>query len=436
MGTSNRGRWATLMGGSIVMLIIGTLYSWAIFTQPLLVLFHWNLTTTTLAFGIANFSLAAVGAVLGGFWQDQVGSRKVALAGVSLWGLGNLLAGLGTPTFGAWWLYATYGVIGGIGAGMAYIAPLALVSKWFPDKRGLAGGLVTGSFALGAFVYNQLIPRLSDFHAVAVHAAGIVATAAGSGGMPLAPGAAPAMAASETDAVMQVFITSGLAFLLVGLPAAWLFRDPPRDPRHTATAADVGYPPSKVLAMPQFYLLWLQLFANAIAGLSIISNAVPLIADLTKLSPASIAPLFGTVSVFNALGRFLWGGLSDRIGCNKTFAAMFAVQAVTLALLSHAHGLTEALAGISIVLLCCGGGFGTMPSYNAQYFGTRYMGLNYGLVLSAWGFAGLIGPTLLARARDLSGSYAETLPTVAVALLVSVVLPFVTRKPVAARIGH
>lgn len=153
-----------------------------------------------------------------------------------------------------------------------------------------------------------------------------------------------------------------------------------------------GYPPSRVLTMPQFYLLWLQLFANVIAGITIISNAVCILVVLTKLSPAAIAPLFGIVSIFNAVGRLFWGGIFDRVGCGRTFAAMFAVQAATLFLLSRVHDATLALAGISVVLLCCGGSFGTMPSYNAQYFGTKYMGRNYGLMLSAWGFAGLIGP--------------------------------------------
>jgi OFA family oxalate/formate antiporter-like MFS transporter len=87
--------------GAAVMLTIGTIYSWAIITQPLLVAYGWDLTTTTWAYAIANFSLAAVGAVIGGFWQDKVGPRSVALIGVTLWGCGNVLAGLGTPMFGA-----------------------------------------------------------------------------------------------------------------------------------------------------------------------------------------------------------------------------------------------------------------------------------------------------------------------------------------------
>jgi MFS transporter, OFA family, oxalate/formate antiporter len=124
-----------------------------------------------------------------------------------------------------------------------------------------------------------------------------------------------------------------------------------------------------------------------------------------KISAASIAPLFGLVSIFNALGRCLWGDISDRIGCNHTFAAMFAVQAVTVLLLAHAHDLIPALAAVSVILLCCGGGFGTMPSFNAGCFGTKFMGLNYGLVLSAWGFAGLIGPIIVARAQDPTGSF-------------------------------
>jgi MFS family permease len=190
-----------------------------------------------------------------------------------------------------------------------------------------------------------------------------------------------------------------------------------------------GYAPASVVRMPQFYLLWLQLFANVIAGITIISNAVVILSDLTGLAAAQIAPLFGVVSIFNAIGRFFWGGISDRIGCQRTFAAMFAVQAATLYWLCGVHTPAPALAGFAIVLLCCGGGFGTMPSYSAQCFGTRYMGLNYGLVLTAWGAAGLLGPMLVARAKDVGVSFAVLMPTIACALLASVILPVLTHRP-------
>lgn len=414
MGCKMQNRWIILMSATIVMLTLGCLYSWAIFTQPLLVAYHWNLRMTTWTYAIANFSLAAVGTVIGGFWQDRVGPRRVALLGVALWGAGNVLAGLGTSAFGPLWLYITYGMIGGIGAGMAYITPVAMITKWFPDKKGLAGGLVAGGFGLGAFVYNQLVPRSADFHAAAVHAGG----------------AAQAFTAADAHAVMRVFVMSGIAFLVIGLGAASQFRNPPPGYRGLAVrAAAEGYSPAQVIATPQFYLLWLQLFVNVIGGITIISNAMFILTDLTRVSAAAIAPLFGLVSIFNALGRGFWGAVSDRIGCNKTFATMFALQAVTLFLLSGVHDLTLALIATSVVLLCCGGGFGTMPSFNANYFGTRYMGLNYAMILSAWGFAGLIGPILVARAKDMTGSFAGTLPLIALLLLVAVILPCLTRKP-------
>jgi MFS transporter, OFA family, oxalate/formate antiporter len=433
-------RWTIATAAAAVMLTIGTIYSWAIFTQPLLVAYRWDLTTTTWAYAIANFSLAAVGAVLGGFWQDKAGPRTVAMVGVTLWGLGNVLAGLATSAFGAPWLYVSYGIIGGIGAGMAYITPLSMVTKWFPDKKGLAGGLVAAAFGLGAFVYNQCIPRLAGFHAAAVHAGGFIAartaaTAAGSAFDPTTLTVSQTFTAGDIHAVMHVLIGSGIVFLIIGLTAASLFRNPPPGysppgwRRDAAPSADSGYAPSQVIATPQFYLLWLQLFVNVIAGITIISNAVFMLADLTKVSAASIAPLFGLVSIFNALGRCFWGAISDRIGCNHTFAAMFAVQAVTVLLLSHTHALVPALAAVSVILLCCGGGFGTMPSFNAGCFGTKFMGLNYGLILSAWGFAGLIGPIIVARSKDLTGSFAGMLPLIAIVLSAAVILPFITKKP-------
>ena len=433
-------RWVIAIAGTVVMVTIGCLYSWGLFTQPLLVAYGWDLRTTTWAYAIANFSLAAVGALIGGFWQDRAGPRKVAMVGVALWGAGNVLAGLGTPGVGAPWLYATYGIMGGIGAGMAYITPVAMVTKWFPDRKGLAGGLVAAGFGLGAFVYNLLVPRLAGFHAAAQHAGGFLAakTAATAAGtqfnlQSLTP--AQTFTAADIEAVMQVFVASGGIFLVIGLAAALVFRNPPPGYRGASLnllgggPAVESYSPSQILATPQFYLLWLQLFVNVIGGITIISNAVFILTDLTRVSAAAVAPLFGLVSIFNALGRLFWGAVSDRIGCNKTFAAMFAIQAVTLFLLSDVHDLTLALTATSVVLFCCGGGFGTMPSYNASCFGTKYMGLNYALILTAWGFAALVGPILVARAKDMTGSFAGMLPLMALALLGAVILPFLTKKP-------
>ena len=433
-------RWLIAGAGAMVMLTIGAIYSWAIFTQPLLVAYGWDLTTTTWTYAIANFSLAAVGAVIGGFWQDKVGPRTVAMVGIALWGSGNVFAGLGTPVFGAPWLYVSYGILGGIGAGMAYITPVSMVTKWFPDRKGLAGGLVVGGFGLGAFIYNQWIPRLRGFHAAAVHAGGFLAArtaakAAGTAFDPTTLTAAQTFTPADVGAVMHVFIASGLVFLIVGLTAASLFRNPPDGysapcrGRTAVASAGGGYSPSQALATPQFYLLWLQLFVNVIAGITIISNAVCILSDLTKMSAAAIAPLFGLVTIFNALGRPLWGAISDRIGCNRTFAALFVIQAVTLLLLANVHELMPALAAVAVILLCCGGGFGTMPSFNAACLGTKFMGLNYGLILSAWGCAGLIGPIVAARARDMTGSFAGMLPIIAAALMLSVILPFITKRP-------
>ena len=421
------------------MVTIGCLYSWGLFTQPLLVAYGWNLRTTTWTYAIANFSVAAVGAVIGGFWQDRAGPRKVAVIGVAFWGLGNVLAGLGTSALGAPWLYATYGIMGGIGAGMAYITPVAMVTKWFPDRKGLAGGLVAAGFGLGAFVYNLAVPRLPGFHAAALHAGAFLhakaaATATGALDFPLTP--AQTFTAADIGAVMQIFIASGGLFLVIGLAAASLFRNPPQGYRVASSkvlaagSTVESYSPSQILVTPQFFLLWLQLFVNVIGGITIISNAVFILTDLTQVSAATIAPLFGLVSIFNALGRLFWGAVSDRIGCNKTFAALFAIQAATLFLLSDVHDLNLALLATSVVLFCCGGGFGTMPSFNADCFGTRYMGLNYALILTAWGFAALVGPILVARAKDLTGSFAGLLPLMALVLLGAVILPFLTKRPV------
>jgi MFS family permease len=430
-------RWVVAAAAIVVMLTTGTLYSWAIFTQPLLIAFHWDVTATTWAYGIANFCLAAIGAVVGGFWQDRVGPRRVAMTGVMLWGAGNVAAGLGTAHWGCAWLYVSYGVIGGIGAGMAYITPVSMVTRWFPERRGLAGGMVAAGFGLGAFIYTQIVSRLAGFSTAAHHASGLlhaprIATAVGRPVDGAAVGAAAVMTPADIAAVMHVFTASGLIYLIVGLIAASLFRNPTQtdDAResHVPRPPLRGLAPRQVIRSPLFYLLWLQLFVNVIAGITVISNALLILHELTRVPPGNLAAPFGLISLCNAIGRLFWGAVSDRIGCRSTFAAMFVVQAVVLYWLSDVHELHLALAGLSVILLCCGGGFGVMPAYNAECFGTRSMGLNYGLILSAWGFAGLVGPLVVARAKDLTGSFAGMLPVIATLLLLSLILPWLSHK--------
>ena len=431
-------RWGIAIAGVIVMICLGTVYSWSIFTRPLIAAFGWSNQETTIAFELAIFFLG-VGAVIGGRWQDRVGPRTVTLVGVMMWGAGVLLAGLGTEALGKWWLYLTYGVIGGLGMGMGYVSPVAMVTKWFPDRRGLGSGMVVMGFGLGAFVYNQIVPRLASF-ATAAKAAGAYVAAkdaaakAGTAFNAAQYALSPDMAAS----VMHVFVWSGIIFMVVGGLCAYMLRNPPVG--YTVAGAPVtaamtqasGYTPDQALRMPQLYGLWLLLFLNVTAGILIISNAVPIFSDLTLTAAAVAAPIYGVLAVFNGLGRFFWGAVSDRLGRNLTYTVMYLIQVGIFFVLGSLHSIPAVAACFAIVLLCYGGGFGVMPSFTADYFGTKSMGQIYGMILTAWGVAGVVGPFFAAYVKDRTGSFTGALIPVAIMLLVAAVIPFLVRKPTTA----
>ncbi|HEV3087670.1 MAG TPA: OFA family MFS transporter [Candidatus Elarobacter sp.] len=431
--SAGTNRWAIAWAGVIVMICLGTVYSWSIFTRPLIATQHWSNTTTTWAFALAIFFLG-LGAVIGGRWQDRVGPRNVTITGAVLWGLGNVLAGLFTTSLGPWWIYLTYGVIGGLGLGMGYITPVATVTKWFPDKRGLASGMVVMGFGLGAFFYNQIVPRIGSFADAAKHATAYANAVASKDAAAIATAAA-AITPADTQAVMSVFIWSGVIFAVIGGICATFLKNPPAGYTvggAVATAAQSGYSytPNQTLRTPQFYLLWLMLFLNVTAGILIISNAVPIYSDLTGAAAAAAASIYGFLAVFNGLGRFFWGAVSDRIGRNYTYALIFGIQAIVFFILANLHSFVAVGVAFAIVLLCYGGGFGTMPSFNADYFGTKFLGQNYGMILTAWGTAGIVGPIIAAKVKDATGSFTNALVPVAIMLLIATILPFLTKKPV------
>jgi MFS family permease len=420
-------RWLVAAAGTGLMAVLGTVYSWSLYAQPLSAAFGWSASTTTWAFSLAIFFLG-VGAILGGRLQDRYGPRPVALAGAALWAAGNLAAGLGTAWLGAPWLYATYGVVGGLGLGLGYVTPVAAVTKWFPERRGLGSGLVVMGFGLGAFAYNLVLRSTPAFAAAAREAGEVLARRKAGAEAVLSPVAA--------GTVLSAFTVSGLVFGAAGLACAALLRNPPappasaRAPAAGATpACGADWPPARALRAPQFWALWAMLFLNVTAGILFISSAVPLLRELTGASAEAAVGTYGLIALANGAGRFFWGAVSDRLGRRLAYGLIYGAQVGVFALVGRVHDLPVVAALFAVVLLCYGGGFGTMPSLVADWFGVRHLGVNYGWILSAWGTAGLAGPLFVAWVKDATGAYTGALPVMAGVLAAAVVLPAVARAP-------
>ena len=314
---------------------------------------------------------------------------------------------VGTSSFGVWWLCATYGVLGGLGLGLGYVTPVAAVTKWFPDRRGLGSGLVVGGFGLGAFGYAHVLRSFPAF-------------AGGAG-------------AASAGAVTQAFALSGVAFAVLGGAGAWLVRNPPAaSPAATAAAGGVDFTPGSMARTPQFWAAFAMLFLNVTAGILFISNAVPIMRELTGAAPAAAAGVYGTIALANALGRFFWGAVSDRIGRRAAFAAIYLLQVAVFLSVGGFQSVWVVAPLFALVLLCYGGGFGVMPSLVADWFGTRHLGVNYGWVLLAWSLAGVAGPVFVAVVKDRTGSFAGALPVTAGVLAVAVLVAF----PGAGAEGH
>jgi OFA family oxalate/formate antiporter-like MFS transporter len=239
---------------------------------------------------------------------------------------------------------------------------------------------------------------------------------------------------------MNTFLWSGIAFAILGGVCALAMRNPPAGFTRpgaiaAAAAAAHAYPPSEAMRTPQFWALWGMLFLNVCAGILFISNAVPIMRELTGAAPATALGIYGFIAIFNGIGRFFWGAVSDRIGRNAAYVLIYGTQVVIFFIVGGVHSLWLVTALFAIVLLDYGGGFGTMPSFTADYFGTKYMGVNYGWILTAWGVGGIVGPIFVALVKDATGSFTGALPVTAIVLLAAAILPLVTSKPGVRREG-
>jgi OFA family oxalate/formate antiporter-like MFS transporter len=287
--------------------------------------------------------------------------------------------------------------------GMGYITPVATLVKWFPDKRGLMTGVAVAGYGAGALVMSPIAARIIK-----------------SSGVPV------------------TFLGLGIVYLVVVVIAAQFYANPPQGYRPEGwvpksavakAAGTVDYTVKEAMGTWQFWLLWLMLFLNVSAGIMIISQASPMAQEIVHMTPVAAAAMVGLISMFNGAGRVFWAWVSDMIGRSRVYFLLYLIQAIVFFALIRTTNLTMFSIEFAIIGLCYGGGFGTMPSFTADYFGPKFMGGIYGIILLAWGAAAIPSPIMIARLHQASGRFDTSVNVIAVVMLVSLIFPLIARRP-------
>ena len=370
-------RWLIACAGVVIQLLLGTVYAWSVFVKPVMAAHGWSQAEVAVVFMIIIGTIG-ISAAFGGILVDKKGPKFAATTGVVLYGIGVLLGGVALKVGSIWLLYIGYGIIAGIGNGLAYVVPIATLIRWFPDKRGLITGLAVMGFGLGAFFIGKIVP-----------------------GLILNIGVANAFFVLGT----VYLVGNGLAAMVLRNPPAGWLPDGFTPSASTVSAAD-SFSWAEAKKTPQWYMIWGMLFLNVSAGMGLLSKLSPMAQDVYRVAqgisdPAQLAILGGgvlaTASIFNGLGRLFWAAMSDKIGRKNVFLIMFATQA---ALYFYLPSVTSTLIFTIIacyLLSCLGGGFAVMPAFAADSFGPTYIGKVYGFVLTAWGAAGVLGGLVFAK---------------------------------------
>ena len=401
-----KGRWGLVAAAMLLQFSIGAVYAWSVFSKALQSdgnAFELSKVQASLPFTV-TIGMIFIGTYIGGRIQDQRGPRIVALVGGVVYAVGILGASLVRSGDQLWLLVLTYGVISGFGLGLAYIVPIAMLQKWFPDKRGLITGLAVGGFGFGAVLTAPIAQELVERNA---------------------------------EVPTRAFLPLGIAYLIMSLIGASFFRNPPAGykvpgytPATSGAVVDSGrdYTQGEALRTPQWYLLTAILTLNVTAGIALISQAAASATDIARYSAAAAATTVAVWALFNGAGRVVWAAASDKIGRMPAFLGMLGLQALCFILLPHAENAAIFFVLGAVIYLCYGGGFGTMPATAGDYFGVKNAGAIYGLMIIGWSLGGVLGPQI-AAALIGDDNYTLGYTTIGVIAAAALVLPLITKIP-------
>ena len=399
-------RWLVVVGAVLVQFCLGAIYAWSVFT-PALRNAGWTAAEAMGPFytGLAFF---AVVMVMAGRLMPKIGPRNLTILGGIVLGLGYGLAGL-LNTTGFWPVVLLIGVVGGSGIGLAYVVPIAVGTRWFPDKKGLIMGLAVAGFGFGGLLWVKL---------------------AGTWGGLL-----------TSYGLSTTFLIYGIVFAVVviigGLfmvfppegwkPEGW---DPPAVAAGAPALGQINYTSNEMLKTPQFYMIFLTFVCGAGAGLMSIGlmKLFPMEALMANgISEMEASAIAGTAmavffSLANGIGRIAWGALSDKMGRKRAIFIMMATQGVFVLLFPIMAGTTGLLyLGAAVIGFNFGGNFALFPSITADTFGNKYVGQNYPWVFLAYGVGGIGGPLMGGMLGDL-GNFPLAFTICGIAVLVAAVI--------------
>lgn len=361
--SSTINRWAVLWGSVAILMCTGAIYAFSVFAGPLAAQHGWTMGAVMLAFGI-NGAISPIPMILGGYIVDRGGARYSILVGGLMFAAGFMLAGVSTTTTQ---LYLTYGVLAGLGQGLAYSGCLSNTLKFFPDRRGQAAGLITGGMGMAAVVAAPVASWLIRGHGI-----GTAFVAMG--------------------AVYAVVVVIGAWFIRVApvgyAPAGWT---PP-----TGAGPAVATPFSGMLRTSTFYFIFVMLGLGAFSGLMIAANASGIGQGMFSLTAATAALFVSAYAASNMLGRIVWGAVSDRIGYVNALKLIYGVVALSMLVLVTVSSVVGFALGIIGLGLCFGGVMGVFPALVMKSFGPRFQGINYGIMFTAYAGTAYFAPSFAA----------------------------------------
>ena len=374
-----RNRWLIALSAVGIHISIGSVYAWSVMTRPIMETMDVHLRSVTWAFSLAILFLGMSAGFLGNF-VERSGPKKSGLVSMLLFGIGMLGTAFAISQKSLLLLYVFYGVIGGIGLGIGYITPVSTLVKYFPHHRGFATGMAIMGFGFAALIAGPVMQHLTT-----------------------------------TYGLTAAFVLPGVVYMVI-MGASALYLKPPSKtvPLRSANnklsplAVD-GLSADEAVKTWQFAALWWIFFVNITCGISLLAVASPMAQETCGMTPGEAASLVGIIGLINGLGRIVWSTVSDYIGRGATYVLFFAIEIAAFIALADAKspGLFQFLA--LLIISCYGGGFSCMPAYLSDIFGVRCLSAIHGRVLTAWGIAGIAGPTIVSIFHDQGYGYAMTL---------------------------